>query len=324
MIFKTLFLFLLFFTSILYSHQTGLSYVEIMEDEHKNISVVYKKPLEDTQAQDISIRYPSECIQRLNSIQTIVNGFVINRYKLWCGEYGLKDSRIWVDGLVTNDRGVLVRYEKDLKVQTALLRSTTPFIHINHKSSSAELLLEYINLGVVHIWGGFDHLLFVFALLLLALSKRALFYAITAFTLSHSITLAFGILGIVAVEILYVEAMIALSIIFLARELIVDDRDSYTRKNLGVVTFIFGLLHGFGFSSVLASIGLPQGEIPLSLFAFNLGIEIGQILFILFVGSILIVIKKYIAKYENKINIFIAYFIGSLSSYWLVERVISF
>ncbi len=324
MLLKNILILFIFSMTTLHSHQTGLSYIEIMEDENYKISVIYKKPLEDTQAQDIFIRYPLKCVQHLNAIQTIVNGFVLNKYSLNCGESGLKNSRIWIDGLVRSDRGVLIRYEKNSKVQTALLRSTTPFIQINHKSSKLELLFEYIDLGIVHIWGGFDHLLFVFSLILLAINKKTLFYSVTAFTLSHSITLAFGILGIVTVDILYVEAMIALSIVFLARELIVDKRDSFTRKNLGVITFIFGLLHGFGFSSVLSSIGLPQGEIPLSLFAFNLGIEIGQILFIIFVGSILLVVKKYIAKYEKKINIYIAYFIGGLSSFWLVERVISF
>ncbi|MEA2092177.1 MAG: HupE/UreJ family protein, partial [Campylobacterota bacterium] len=203
-------------------------------------------------------------------------------------------------------------------------RATTPFVYIDKKSSDFELLVEYTKLGIVHIWVGFDHLLFVLALVLLSLNIKTLLYAITAFTLSHSITLAFGIFGIISVEILYVEAMIALSIVFLARELLIDKKTSFTRKNLGVVAFIFGLLHGFGFSSVLSSIGLPQDEIPLSLFSFNLGIEIGQILFIVCVSLILQVTKTYIKKYENFIKKSIAYFIGALSSFWLIERVISF
>jgi len=317
-------LFILFFNTFLYSHQTGLSFVDIKEDDKKNINVVYKKPLEDTQAKDIYIRFPSRCVQVSQNIQTIVDGFVINKYRLWCSEEGLIDSRVWVEGLVSSDRGVLIRYENGPIIEKSLLRATTPFMYIDKKTSKLNLLVEYTKLGIVHIWGGFDHLLFVLALVLLSLSRKTLLYAITAFTLSHSITLAFGILGIVTIEILYVEAMIALSIVFLARELILDDKLSFSRKNLGVVAFIFGLLHGFGFSNVLSNIGLPQEEIPLSLFSFNLGIEIGQILFIICVSFILLVLRKLISRYERYIKIPIAYFIGALSSFWLIERVISF
>jgi len=315
---------MLFVGNSLQAHQTGLSYVDIHEDNKKNISVVYKKPLEDTQAQDIYIKFPPKCMQVSQDIQTIVDGFVINKYKLWCSEEGLLHSRIWVEGLVSSDRGVLIRYESGSSVEKSLLRATTPFMYIDKQSSSFELLVEYTQLGIVHIWGGFDHLLFVLALVLLSLSRKTLLYAITAFTLSHSITLAFGILGIVAVEIVYVEAMIALSIVFLAKELMINNRVTFTRKYLGVVAFIFGLLHGFGFSSVLASIGLPQDEIALSLFSFNLGIEIGQLLFIALVSLILMVAKKYISRYEKAIKVSVAYYIGALSSFWLIERVISF
>ncbi len=314
----------LFFISSLNAHQTGLSYVNIIEDSESKIAIVYKKPLGDTKADNIFLRFPTECVKVAQGKQNVLKGFIINNYSLWCGEKGLLNSRVWVEGLVASDRGILIRYEKGDIVDKSLLRATTPFIHIDYESSDFELFIEYTKLGIVHILEGFDHLLFVFSLLLLALTTKDLFFAITAFTLSHSITLAFGILGIVSVGILYVEAMIALSIVFLARELIVDDINSFTRKHLGAVTFIFGLLHGFGFSSVLASIGLPQEEIPLSLFSFNLGIEIGQVLFIFFMSILLYIIKRYIVINTKFLNIFIAYFIGTVSSFWLIERVLSF
>lgn len=311
----------LFSFTTLFAHQTGLSYVNITEDESNNIDIIYKKPLGDTKSDDIYLHFPTECVKVSEKKQIVIQNFIVNEYRLWCGDKGLLNSRIWVDGLVASDRGILIRYEKGEIVDKSLLRATTPFIHIDYKSSDFELFIEYTSLGIVHILEGFDHLLFVFALLLLAITKRALLFAITAFTLSHSITLAFGILGIVTVDILYVEAMIALSIVFLARELLTDNKESLTRKHLGFVTFIFGLLHGFGFSSVLASIGLPQDEIPLSLFAFNLGIELGQILFISVVGAILLLVKRYIVEYEKTLYKYIAYFIGGVSSYWLIERV---
>lgn len=321
---KLFLFFILFTTEILQAHQTGISFVDIKEDGKKSISVVYKKPLEDTQAKDIAIRFPAKCMQTSQDKQTIEDGYVINRYTLWCTNDGLAKSRIWVEGLVSSDRGVMLRYENTSSVEKALLRATTPFMYVDKKSGNFELALEYIQLGIVHIWSGFDHLLFVLSLVLLARTTKALLYSITGFTLAHSLTLAFGVLGIVNVGAAYIEAMIALSIVFLARELIVYNVNSLTRQKLGVIAFIFGLLHGFGFSSVLRSIGLPQNEIALSLFSFNLGIEIGQILFILLLSVTLFGLKKYVYANENRTKTYLAYAIGGISSYWLIERVVSF
>ena len=305
----------------LFAHQTGLSYLEVKENEKHKIAIVYKKPLSDTQAQGISFRYPSRCSQTTSTQTEVVNGYIIKKYSLWCGDNGLKDSRIWVDGLVAKNRGVMVRYEYNELLVKRVLKAATPFIYIEKSSGNIELFIEYVTLGIEHIFNGIDHLLFVLSLVLLSLNTRALMYAITAFTLSHSITLALAILEFVTIPILYVEAMIALSIVILAKELLLSEKGSFTRRHLGVVAFTFGLLHGFGFSSVLASIGLPQDEIPLSLFAFNVGIEIGQVLFILGVSFILSIFIKYFKKYNFYLEKIIAYSIGSIASYWLIERV---
>ena len=318
-------LFFFIVVSSLFAHQTGLSYYEMAEDSNHKVSVTYKKPLQDSKAQDLRFRFPPHCTRSSVTQQTVVNGYIIQTYDVQCSKKGLKESRIWVDGLLRKDRGVVMHYTNaDGDVEKALLRATTPYIYINHQQSSFELFKEYVVLGVEHIWSGFDHLLFVFGILLLALNFKAVLYAITAFTLSHSITLACGILGIVDVPMKFVEAMIALSIVFLARELLVDDKNNYTRNHLEIVTFTFGLLHGFGFSNALASIGLPREEIPLSLFAFNVGIEIGQIIFITVMGTLLYLLERYLKFDTRKRNILIAYFIGTISSYWLIQRVLSF
>ena len=151
---------------------------------------------------------------------------------------------------------------------------------------------------------------------------RTIFYAISAFTLAHSVTLVFGVLNILSVRVLYVEAMIALSIMFLARELL-SPTETYTKQHLSIVAFVFGLLHGFGFSSSLRDIGLPQDEIPLSLLAFNIGIELGQVIFILLISYLLYKLKKYV-KDISTLKIFIAYIIGILSTYWFIQRVLVF
>ena len=315
-------LFFLIFSLNLYAHQTGLSFINIIEDDNNLLHITYKKPLSDTRGEDISVNYPKSCQTLTKSEQLIENGFIINKSKMRCSKEGLKGSRVWIEGLVSSDRGVLLRYEKGESVAKYLLRSTTPFALIDYTSSSLELFYEYVELGVVHILGGYDHLLFVLCLLLLASNLRALLFSITAFTLAHSVTLAFGILDIVRVDILFVEAMIALSIIFLARELLSHEQ-TYTKRNLAVVAFIFGLLHGFGFSSVLRDIGLPQDEIPLSLFAFNIGIELGQIFFILLMSGVIYLLKRHLQKLLG-FKIYLIYTIGALSSFWFIQRVLSF
>lgn len=317
------FLFLLLLEGVVAAHQTGLSYITIVQKSIKDIRINYKKPLSDTRGEDITIRYPKNCSKAVQTSHTIENGFILKNFKLSCSENGLLKRRVWVDGLLSKDRGVLISFKNDDFNTTALLRATTPFILISKQSSRWEFFKEYVLLGVEHIWSGYDHLLFVLSLILLSSSMKRLLWSITGFTLAHSITLAFGILGIVTVGVGYIEAMIALSILFLARELLMEE-ETLTKRYLGGVAFIFGLLHGFGFSSVLRTIGLPQEEIPLSLFAFNLGIEIGQLLFIFVVVSLLGVVKRYIEPYMLKVKLLLAYFIGTLSMYWFIDRFLAF
>jgi hydrogenase/urease accessory protein HupE len=317
-------LFLLFaFVISLSAHQTGLSYIELHELQTHKVEVLYKKPLSDKKGKDIRIRYPLSCEKIQEHPAKVTNGFIINKYTLWCGKNGLMDKRIWIDGLLSKDRGVLIRYQKQEIVINSLLRARTPFIHISQKSSKLEFFIEYLELGFFHILNGYDHLLFVLSLLLLARHMKQLLFAVTAFTLSHSITLAFGMFGVVSIGVTYIEAMIALSILFLAREL-VSENDSFTKRHIGIVAFIFGLLHGFGFSSALRSIGLPQDEIPLSLFAFNVGIEFGQLLFIAITGSLLYLFQRYIPLLNTSLRKIAPYFIGMFSSYWLIDRVMVF
>jgi hydrogenase/urease accessory protein HupE len=223
---------------------------------------------------------------------------------------------------VRSDRGILIRYEDGEDVKKAVLREQTPFIDLSHQQSKWELMKEYISLGIFHILSGYDHLMFVMLLFLLSANLRALLFTVTAFTLSHSITLTCGILGIVYMPPPFIESMIALSIIFLAKELYLE-HESFTKRHLGIVAFSFGLLHGFGFSSALKDIGLPQSEIPLSLFSFNVGIELGQLLFI-FGLTILFFLLQKVLRDIRKFDTILAYITGSLASFWFIQRVLGF
>ncbi len=319
---KIIFLLLFIFTTLL-AHKSGLSYVDIIQKEY-TLDITYKKPLPDLLVQDIALHFPPECFLRKRTNEVIANGFITKKFTMECPN-SLENHRIWVEGLVRSDKGVMLYYHKGEFSQKALLRFSTPFMQISQKSqSSLKLFFEYVKLGISHILEGYDHLSFVLGVFFLATSFRKLLWGVSAFTLAHSITLAFGILGIVGVAVSFVEAMIALSIIFLARELIVDDKTTLSHNHLGVITFLFGLLHGFGFATSLKDIGLPQNDIPLSLFAFNVGIEVGQLLFIFGVFSVLFFLKKLPFYNHRVVTLLSAYFIGSVSMFWFIQRVSGF
>ena len=174
---------------------------------------------------------------------------------------------------------------------------------------------------------GFDHLMFVFLLLIIVKNIRRLLWTITAFTLAHSITMAGATLGIVHMPQQPVEAIIALSILFLAMEILheKEGRVGLASQYPWVIAFIFGLLHGFGFAGALAEIGVPQHAITLALIFFNIGVEIGQIMFVATVILFISLLKK--SKYSkmiNSIETIVIYLIGGISAFWVFERIAAF
>jgi hypothetical protein len=191
---------------------------------------------------------------------------------------------------------------------------------------------EYLRLGVGHILGGADHLLFLACLIFVARTRRRILITVTGFTLAHSITLALAALGWVRVPVAPVEAAIALSIVFVATEIARNRRDTLTWRHPIAVASSFGLLHGFGFAAVLREVGLPQTELPMALLFFNLGVELGQVLFIaaLLVGWA--IARRLLAALEHwsataaleHLRVPVAYGVGCISSYWLIARVAAF
>jgi hypothetical protein len=189
--------------------------------------------------------------------------------------------------------------------------------------SVADAARRYLLLGVEHILLGIDHLLFVLGLLLIVRGPWMLVKTVTAFTVAHSLTLALATLGLVEVASRPVEAAIALSIVFLAVEILRarQGRIGVTHRSPWLIAFAFGLLHGLGFAGALAEIGLPAGEIPLALLFFNLGVEIGQLLFVAAVLSVRWAARRLEVAWPAWVEPLPAYAIGSLASFWLIERV---
>jgi hydrogenase/urease accessory protein HupE len=193
----------------------------------------------------------------------------------------------------------------------------------------ASVAWDYTQLGFSHIWEGPDHLLFVAGLLLLAMSPRRIFWAVTGFTAAHSITLSLAALGFVRVPIAPTEAMIALSILFLAAEIARRDPMSFSRRFPIVLSFGFGLLHGFGFASALGEIGLPGTELLAGLLFFNVGVELGQLAFIAAVIAAILAVRMARAAIavprlaERFVVLTGAYALGVPAAFWFIERSVS-
>jgi hydrogenase/urease accessory protein HupE len=189
---------------------------------------------------------------------------------------------------------------------------------------------DYLLLGFRHIWEGKDHLLFVAGLLLLARFPRKIFWAISGFTAAHSITLSLAALGYVRLAVAPVEAMIALSILFLATEIARNDASSFSSRFPVVLSFAFGLLHGFGFASALGAIGLPRNELAGGLLFFNLGVEFGQLAFIAAAGLAILVLHTVRRRTgdarldrwltQPQIGLVGAYCLGIPAAFWFLER----
>ena len=192
---------------------------------------------------------------------------------------------------------------------------------------------QYTLLGIEHIWIGIDHLLFVTCLLLIARTARKVLITITGFTVAHSVTLFLSALDVIRIPTPPVEAAIALSVVFLAWEIVKDDETQLTFRYPVAVSTSFGLLHGFGFAAVLRDIGLPQTELPVALLFFNVGVEIGQILFVLALVAVFLatrpVLKRLLAAQDHEVHWTwittpASYVIGSVASYWLIDRISGF
>jgi hydrogenase/urease accessory protein HupE len=208
--------------------------------------------------------------------------------------------------------------------QTALLQSTSPSVEVGKGDQSSTPLLGYLRLGVEHILLGIDHLLFVLGLLLIVKDRWVLFKTITSFTVAHSITLGIATLGYASAPLAPLIAAIALSILFLGPEIVRSWRGqtSFTIRHPWVVAFAFGLLHGFGFASGLTTLGLPAVEIPAALLLFNIGVEMGQIGFVLLVLALERSFHVLEVHWPRWAEVTPGYVVGSLGAYWTIQRTV--
>ena len=236
----------------------------------------------------------------------------------WQTGCDLSQSTIYIDGLSTTHTDVLVRLETlDGETASLVLRPTSPELDLRESDVTS---FAYFVIGIEHLVFGIDHVLFVIGLFLFIRAPIALIKTITAFTVSHSITLALTVMELVRLDPGPVEAVIALSILFLAREL-VQDESKRSRLTLGrpwVMAFIFGLLHGLGFAGALADIGLPEDDLWFSLLLFNVGIEVGQIAVILVLAAIAWLLAR--VDLQRHFNTTAAWAMGCAAAFWTIDR----
>lgn len=198
---------------------------------------------------------------------------------------------------------------------------------IPKKESFASVAQEYTELGVEHILIGYDHLLFLACLIFIAGGLRKIIITVTGFTVAHSLTLVLAALGWVSLPIPAIEAVIALSIVFLARELVINRRETLTWRKPVLVSVSFGLLHGFGFASVLSDIGLPQTELAAALLFFNIGVELGQLIFVVVAALVFLMITRVgerLSLQAARLQQTCGFAVGALACFWLFERLAAF
>lgn len=343
-----------------WAHEVRPAYLELRQTGPESYDVLWKVPaLGDEKRLGVSVAFPPGTVNLSEPLGAFFERAFIERWAVTRAG-GLTGGTVLIDGLRGTAIDVLVRLERlDGSTQLTRLTPSAPSFVVEGTPSKLQVLRSYLPLGVEHILSGVDHLLFVLALMIITrgspVELRAapsgirpgprmwplrvhgspagswrLVKTVTAFTAAHSITLSLAALGIVRVPPAPVEAVIALSIVFVAAEIVHSrqGRPGLTERAPWVVAFIFGLLHGFGFAGALSQIGLPQLDIPLALFSFNVGVEVGQLIFIACVLAVIAAGRQVTRNAAPPPPAWAwrvaPYAIGGVSSFWLIQRLATF
>jgi hypothetical protein len=307
-----------------HAHRFAPSLLKVNEIATGQYNMVWKTPAQGTSNIPLRPVWPESCEVKNASPPQLEGTGKVSSWQLHCsdlGEDGMVGDTLGVSGLGANQASAMVMVSLlDGRQYQEVLNAAQPEFVVPAESSAGEVMSDYSLLGMEHIWGGIDHLLFVFGLLLLVGGGTRLLWTITAFTVGHSITLSLVTLGFFDYPVALVEFTIALSIFVLAVELTRVERHDMLWRNPWWLAGGFGLLHGMGFAGALAETGLPQGNVPLALLFFNIGIEIGQIAFIFVVLILWYLVRKPLAPWQDRLLPVPVYILGALSAMWCIER----
>ncbi len=306
------------------AHEVRPAYLRIQQGDDDRYDLLWRVPARGELRLGIYVQLPANCEAPEAPVSWTEGGTWVERWSARCAG-GLVGHRVEITGLSSTVIDALARFERrDGTTQVARLTPAEPGFEVTEAESWTDVSATYTALGVEHILLGIDHLLFVLALLMLVPNVRTLVWTITSFTLAHSLTLAAATLGWAHVPQAPVEAVIALSILFVAMEIVHwrQGRPGITRRWPWLVAFTFGLLHGFGFAGALSEIGLPEHAIPLALLFFNLGVEAGQLLFIAAVFGVSFLLKQLTwPAWAWRLPV---YAIGSMAAFWTIQRIAGF
>lgn len=307
------------------AHEIRPAYLQITENAQNRFDVLWKQPSNGAMALHLEPNVSNGLLKGKPSEESIANSFVVRRWNnLAFSRDSFDGSTIRVDGLEKSitDALINVTFSNGQQIQE-ILKPGNPELTVVLKGTGKVAVPAYLTLGIEHILTGIDHLSFVLALLLLVRGRMLLFKTITAFTVAHSITLVAAALGYINVSAPVIESLVALSIVFVAVELARSYRghQGLTARFPWLISFSFGLLHGFAFAGSLADIGLPPNNIPLALLLFNVGVEFGQLLFVAGVLTIIWLARQLPRELPYWTRWSAPYAIGTFASYWMFERV---
>jgi hydrogenase/urease accessory protein HupE len=307
------------------AHESRPAYLELKETAPGRYSVTWRTPVLAGMRLPIALKLPDGVRNVEEPRAQDLPDSLLERRSVDVGPAGLAGKRIEFPGLQLTITDVLVRIERqDGTRSTELVRPSRPWMEVVAPRGTLATISVFLEQGIEHILLGVDHLLFVLGLLAIVRTPWMLVKTITAFTVAHSITLAIATLGYASVPAPPLNVAIALSILFLGPEIVRAWRGgtSFTIRHPWVVAFAFGLLHGFGFASGLAALGLPQNEIPLALLAFNVGVEVGQLVFVALILLLVRAFKVLQVHWPRPVELLPAYAIGSLGAFWTIQRLV--
>ncbi|MFL5025792.1 MAG: HupE/UreJ family protein [Microvirga sp.] len=308
-----------------HAHEVRPAYLDLREERTGEFSVLWKTPMLGEMRLMLEPVF-SGPVEAVNPVAARMTGdAAVQTWHLRAKS--LRGQTLRIEGLEATLTDALVRVTfLDGSTWVQRLTPRQPASLIPAQPHAWGVAGTYLTLGIEHILTGIDHLLFVLALLLLTKGTWRLVKTVTAFTVAHSITLGLATLGIVHVSSRPVEAVIALSIVFVAAEIVQArrGRSGLAAQMPWIVAFIFGLLHGFGFAGALSEVGLPDGHIPVALLFFNLGVEAGQLLFVAAVLALVAAARRIPMAWPRWAGLVPPYAIGSLAMFWVIQRVAAF
>jgi len=305
------------------AHPLAPALLELVEEPGGEVAVTWRTSALRVPGARIAPRLPDGCAPLTEpTVERGDGARLVSRWRVACGQ-SLVGRAVGVDGLDTGKIDALVRVVlADGRLVQGIVRAGAPALTVPERPRRLDVFTDYAGLGADHILTGLDHLLFVLGLLLLCDSTRLLIETVTAFTVGHSITLSLAVLDAVHVPPGPADVAIALSILVLATELARErGRPTLMRRFPWIMALLFGLLHGLGFAGALREVGLPPGEIPLALFSFNVGIEVGQLVFVAAVLVVWRLTGGLVAGAPGWLARAPVYVMGSLAAFWMLQRL---